>query len=349
MISGEIYSKISSQMKTNQELQIYDPDEFSVSLDIDSIVESWLTRTVNSSLKRTNDIRNDKSKAVFDFFDFCHKSAETVLPSDVEEWRWNLKTQRLADGTIYNRISALAQFFDYLRNEVGLMKLIPINPARVSLPKAGKPFGSESVKALSREELGRLLETVATRAMDKQPIHLRDYAILQFFVATGRRRAEIISLRGSSIEIKESRFFIKAKVKGGFFLNFELDDETCQNALFDYLEVTERSDIFGKDEPLWLRHDRGANLKKNKKNKGLTSHGFARRMGIYAAEAGIWNFHIHRLRHTFAKIVSEYSESMADTQEALGHSNIKTTQIYVQRLTVKKDKHSKSIRDALKK
>ena len=40
---------------------------------------------------------------------------------------------------------------------------------------------------------------------------------------------------------------------------------------------------------------------------------------------------------------------MAETQEALGHSNIKTTQIYVQRLAVKKDKHSKSIRDALKK
>ena len=72
-------------------------------------------------------------------------------------------------------------------------------------------------------------------------------------------------------------------------------------------------------------------------------------MEIYAIEAGIKDFHIHRLRHTFAKIVSEYSESMAETQEALGHSNIKTTQIYVQRLAVKKDKHSKSIRDALKK
>ena len=55
-------------------------------------------------------------------------------------------------------------------------------------------------------------------------------------------------------------------------------------------------------------------------------------MEIYALEAGIKHFHIHRLRHTFAKIVSEFSESMAETQEALGHSNIKTTQIYVQRL-----------------
>ncbi len=334
-------------MTTSEELQILDADNFTLALDVNAVVGSWLTRTVNPSLRRSNDIRNDKSKAVFDFLDFCGKSVEAVLPSDVEEWRWSLKTQKLAEGTIYNRISALAQFFEYLRNEVGMMKLIPINPAKVSLPKAGKPFQSESVKALSREELGRLLEVVANHAAARQPVHLRDNAILQFYVATGRRRAEIINLRGNSIEIKEGRFFIKAKVKGGFFLNFELDDETTKNVLYEYLAVTNRTDIFGQDEPLWLRHDRGAANSNNK--SGLTSHGFARRMGIYALEAEIKHFHIHRLRHTFAKIVSEYSESMAETQEALGHSNIKTTQIYVQRLSVKKDKHSKSIRDALKK
>ena len=331
----------------DEQLQISNSDDFSFSLDVNAVVESWLTRTVNPSLRRSNDVRNDKSKAVFDFFDFCGKSAETVLPSDVEEWRRNLKTQKkLADGTIYNRISALSQFFEHLRNEVGMMRFIPINPARVSLPKAGKPFQSESVKALSREELGKLLDVVGNHTIDKQPVHLRDYAILQFYVSTGRRRAEIINLRGSGIEIKDGRFFIKARVKGGFFLNFELDDETTKNALFDYLEATNRTDIFGRDTPVWLRHDKGAG---SSKNKGLTSHGFAARMEIYAAEAGISHFHIHRLRHTFAKIVSEYSESMAETQEALGHSNIKTTQIYVQRLVVKKDKHSKSIRHALKK
>lgn len=333
-------------MNLSEELQISAPDNFSVSLDVNAVVESWLTRTVNSSLKRSADIRNDKSKAVFDFFDFCDKSAEQVLPADVEEWRWDLKTQGLADGTIYNRISALAQFFEYLRNEVGMMKFIPINPAKVSLPKAQKPFQSESVKALSREELGKLLEIVENHAQDKNPVHLRDHALLQFYVATGRRRAEIINLRGNNIEIKDGRFFIRAKVKGGAFLNFELNDETTQNALFEYLEATNRTDIFGTDEPLWLRHDRGA---KSSNKKNLTSHGFARQMKLYAMEAGIKHFHIHRLRHTFAKIVSEYSESMAETQEALGHSNIKTTQIYVQRLAVKKDKHSKSIRDALKK
>jgi site-specific recombinase XerD len=336
-------------VKTSTDLEIFDSaahQEFSLSLDVEAVVESWLTRTVNSSLKRGNDIRNDKSKAVFDFFDFCGKSADQVLPLDVEAWRTALKNQRLADGTIYNRISALAQFYEYLRTEVGLMKFIPVNPARVSLPKASKPFQSESVKALSREELASLLEVVARRAKGEEVVYLRDHAILQFYVVTGRRRAEIINLRGDNIEIKKGRFFIRAKVKGGFFLNFELDDEPTRNALFAYLEATNRTDIFGRDEPLWLRHDKGAG---SAKKKGLTSHGFAERLKMYALEAEISNFHIHRLRHTFAKIVSEYAESMADTQEALGHSNIKTTQIYVQRLSVKKDKFSRSIREALQK
>jgi site-specific recombinase XerD len=336
-------------VKNATELEIYhsaNENDFSLVLEVEAVVESWLTRTVNSSLKRADDIRNDKSKAVFDFFEFCAKSAEQVLPDDVAAWRNELKNQQLADGTIYNRISALAQFYEYLRAEVGLIKLIPVNPARAALPKASKPFQSESVKALSREELMSLLEVVASRAESGEPIFLRDNAILQFYVATGRRRTEIINLRGDNLESKQGRFFIRAKVKGGFFINFELDDEPTRIALMAYLAATNRTDIFGKDEPLWLRHDKGA---KQANQNGLTSHGFERRVKMYALEAGISDFHIHRLRHTFAKIVSEVSESMAETQEALGHSNIKTTQIYVQRLAVKKDKFSRSIRAALKK
>ncbi len=81
-------------MVTSEELQILDTDNFTLALDVNAVVESWLTRTVNPSLRRSNDIRNDKSKAVFDLFDFCGKSAETVLPGDVEVWRWKFENPR---------------------------------------------------------------------------------------------------------------------------------------------------------------------------------------------------------------------------------------------------------------
>jgi hypothetical protein len=105
-------------------------------------------------LKRSNDIRNDKSKAVFDFLIFAVKSAEQVLPA-MSKNGVEFENSKVADGTIYNRISALAQFYEYLRNEVGMMKLYSDQSGARLLPKAQKPFQSESVKALSREELGR--------------------------------------------------------------------------------------------------------------------------------------------------------------------------------------------------
>lgn len=320
-------------------------NQSAVTLDVDATVEAWINKTTSSNLARAKDIKNDKSRAIFNFFDFAGKSPERVLPQDVITWQNAMQDAGLSTGTIYNRISALANYYEYLRNEVGLANVIPINPARVTIPKSPKPFESESVNALTREELFALLNVVENYSQSKKPLHLRDFAILQLFVVTGKRREEILSLKGKSIQIKNDRFFIRTKVKGGYFVSFEMDDPIAQDALFNYLEATDRgADIFGQNEPLWLRHSTGG---KNLAKVKLTSHGFAKRMKQYALEAGISGFHIHRLRHTFAKIVSESVESMADTQEALGHSNIKTTQVYVKRLSVKKDKYSKTIRAAM--
>lgn len=316
-----------------------------ISLDVEATVEAWVNKTSSSNLARAKDIKNDKSRAIFNFFDFCGKSPERVLPQDVIEWQNAMQDAGLSTGTIYNRMSALANYYEYLRIEVGLANVIPLNPAKVTIPKSPKPFESESVSALTREELFVLLNVVENYANSKKPLHLRDYAILQLLVVTGKRREEILSLQGKSIQLKNERFFIRTKVKGGYFVSFEMNDPIAQDALFNYLEATARSvEIFGKNEPLWLRHSTGG---KNLEKVKLTSHGFAKRMKQYAMEAGISGFHIHRLRHTFAKIVSESVESMADTQEALGHSNIKTTQVYVKRLSVKKDKYSRTIREAM--
>ena len=53
--------------------------------------------------------------------------------------------------------------------------------------------------------------------------------------------------------------------------------------------------------------------------------------------------HIHQMRHTFARIVAEETGSIVETQDALGHKSLSTTRVYVQRITVRKDKHSEVI------
>ena len=63
----------------------------------------------------------------------------------------------------------------------------------------------------------------------------------------------------------------------------------------------------------------------------------------YARQAGIGSIHLHQTRHTFARMVAEDSGSITETQDALGHKNVATTRVYVQRIAVRRDRHSEQI------
>ncbi len=58
--------------------------------------------------------------------------------------------------------------------------------------------------------------------------------------------------------------------------------------------------------------------------------------------------HLHQTRHTFARIVQDTTGSFNETQEALDHANLATTRVYVQRIAVKADKHSRNIAERMK-
>ncbi len=92
------------------------------------------------------------------------------------------------------------------------------------------------------------------------------------------------------------------------------------------------------DLPLWTRHDPAG-----KPGAPLSSHSFAKRLKRYARAAGIGHVHLHQTRHTFARIVSEDTGSITETQDALDHKNPQTTRVYVQRIAIKKDKHSRRV------
>jgi site-specific recombinase XerD len=314
----------------------------SFSLDIHETIEDWLTKTVKTDSPRASDIRNDKGKAVAEFFKWLDKSPEMVQPDDVQQWLDKLIKKDLASGTIYYRLLALKHYFEYLRSYMGLNELIPVNPAKIMMPKSPGKYLSKNVKALTTTELFKLLLVVENHALSGKPLFLRDYAILQLFVVTGRRRQEIIGLTGEHIKIKKDSLIIRTKLNNNYYNGFELNDRTARNALFNYLKATGRDHlIFGTPEPLWLRHDNAAN---RSKNLALTSYGFASRMKIYAVEAGIKDFHIHKLRHTYASVIVEEFSSLDDARETMGYANLATTKIYIQRLKVIKDNHSNSVR-----
>ena len=57
--------------------------------------------------------------------------------------------------------------------------------------------------------------------------------------------------------------------------------------------------------------------------------------------------HVHQTRHTHARMVGDLTGSVVETQDALGHKNAATTRVYLQRVAVKRDKHSSRIAERL--
>ncbi|MEM6530704.1 MAG: tyrosine-type recombinase/integrase [Chloroflexota bacterium] len=53
--------------------------------------------------------------------------------------------------------------------------------------------------------------------------------------------------------------------------------------------------------------------------------------------------HLHQTRHTVARMVGEQAGDLSEVQTVLGHQNLATTRVYLDRVAVKKDKHSQNI------
>jgi integrase len=113
---------------------------------------------------------------------------------------------------------------------------------------------------------------------------------------------------------------------------------TAVNALKRYLSAAGRTNVIGSECPLWTRHDRAGQA-----GAPLCSHAFAKNLKAYGRKAGVQNVRIHRTRHTFGRLVAEQTGSLIETQDALDHADLATTRIYVERLVIKRDKHSQGI------
>jgi integrase len=224
-----------------------------------------------------------------------------------------------------------------------LYRFIRTNPAAQARPRYPRPYQSESTKALSDEEMNSLLAVVGGLADTGSVVGKRDYALLLFYFLTGLRRSEVISLRGKDMQFGGDALVIKYRRKGGKFAGREVSEGEVGRALLEYLSASGRRDVLGSERPLWTRHDRAG-----KPGAPLTSRAFVENLKGYAKEAGIERIHLHQTRHTYARIVAEETGSFLEAQEALDHENAATTRVYVQRITVKADRHGRRVAGRLK-
>lgn len=331
----------------NEETSLQPFNDDPVRAVIRGVAYLWAEATTDRSLARRDDLIQDKSKAVNSFFAFSRKEPAEVAAPDIKEWQARLEEKGLKPSTIYTRTCFLSSFYRWVMANSPLGQQLAVNPVALARPKKPKPYRTDRTKSLLDDELRALISYVKTKASEPRNIVAkRDYALLQWYVKTGRRRNEVISLRGSDVQVKELTrsdvpeevLIVRYRIKGGRCLMSELRDPLVRAALFDYLNLGDRQNVLRTEQPLWTRHDRAG-----RPGAPLTSHAFVKNLKRYAKAAGLDHIHNHMTRHTFARIVSEETGSLLETQEALDHEDQTTTRVYVESIAIKRDKYSDRI------
>jgi integrase len=162
------------------------------------------------------------------------------------------------------------------------------------------------------------------------------------FYFLGLRRSEVIGLRGKDLEFKEGAPVIKHRRKGGKFTAREAADPTAYEAPKDYLEAAGGMSVVESGRPPWTRHDRAG-----RPGASLTIRASVENLKAYAQGAGLAHIHLHQTRHTYAHR-RRGGRQFHRGQEALDHENQATTRVYVQRITVKRDRHGNEIAGRMK-
>jgi len=233
---------------------------------------------------------------------------EEATKSHIAQYLQELKRLGRAPATLSRALVSIRRFCQYLVRE-GMIGSDPT--AGLETPKLEKRMP----KIISVQDVERLLEAPDTSS----PAGMRDKAMLELLYATGIRVSELISLNTDDV-------------------NPELGFVRCVGQ-----RAKERIVPLGRVAAGWLEKYagtmRGALVREaderalfvNQHGARLTRQGFWKIIKRYARESHIdAEITPHTLRHSFAAHLLENGADLRAVQEMLGHSDISTTQVYMQ-------------------
>lgn len=224
--------------------------------------------------------------------------------SDVRRFVMELMGPRKYTATsVRRKIAALRAFYALQKREARRTD----NPAQdVPPPKAGKRLPH----VMSEVEVAKLLRTRVSGKTDFQ--RLRDVAMMELLYASGIRRAELVGLNISDVDLdrRVMRVIGKGNKQRTVFIN-----QASADAIRAYLGVRPRT----PDEALFLS-----------KRKTRLSHRQAWVIFRQFAELSGITQHVtpHVMRHSFATHLLENGADLVTIKELLGHESLSTTQIY---------------------
>lgn len=245
------------------------------------------------------------------FFEFV--KVDLLNRNNIEDYVTNLH-KKYKQKTIKRKIASVNAFYNYLEEQ----EVIDNNPFK----KIKVKFKETKIlpKIIPREEIEQLLNYIYEQE-DKNSeksykYWLRDIAVIETLFATGARVYEISNIREDSIDLNSG--LIKIMGKGGKERYIQIAVPEILNILKKYylqnIESIKKSGYFFV----------------NNRGRRYSEQSIRLMIKKYTKLAGIErNITPHMFRHSFATYLIEEEVDISYVQKLLGHSSIKTTQIYI--------------------
>ena len=227
--------------------------------------------------------------------------------SVIKDYIKDLEEEGKKPSTISRCIASIRSFYQFAIRK-GKMKEDPTE--HIQSPKIEKRVPS----VLTAKEVELLLE----QPKDVDLKGKRDKAMLEFAYATGMRVTEIISLDIDDVNLEEG--YVTCH-HAGKQRNIPLG-KMCIKALKEYIEEA---------RGLLIRYEDEKALFVNINGRRLTRQGFWKIIKYYKEQAHIAkDITPHVLRHSFATHLLQNGADIKAIQVMLGHSDISSTQVYMQ-------------------
>ncbi len=230
-----------------------------------------------------------------------------VSKEDIKAYLNYLKQIGKKPSTISRNLASIRSFYQFsIRN-----KKIKNDPTEdVQSPKIEKRVPS----VLTAQEVELLLE----QPKDVDLKGTRDKAMLEFAYATGMRVTEIINLNIEDVNLEGE--YVICRV-GSKQRNIPLGSLSLK-ALKEYIDEA---------RPILIRNEKEKALFVNVNGQRLTRQGFWKIVKYYKEQAHITkDITPHVLRHSFATHLLQNGADLKSIQTMLGHSDILSTQVYMQ-------------------
>ena len=272
--------------------------------DVDNYIQ-YLNNVKQASANTVASYRRDLVKLDRYFESLGIKSFAEINTTDLNSYVLYMKEQNMSTATISRNVASIKSFFMFLFKN----NIINEDPSeQIKPPKIEKKLP----EILTVEEINKLLEQPAKG----NPKEIRDKAMLELLYATGMRVSELISLQLSDVNLTMSYIMCRDANKERVIPI----ENAAKAALENYITNTRM--VMVSDSPY---------LFTNMKGQPMTRQGFWKLIKIYAKRAGIEkDITPHMIRHSFASHLVCNGADLKAVQEMLGHSDISTTQIYLQ-------------------